>query len=56
MKKLGFSFVQSLPKPCALRAPTAISVRIESIRTEIAVMAESKEGVGFDTRSSIACG
>jgi len=42
--------------PCALRAPTAISVRIKTIRTEIAVIVKSKVNAGFHTRSSIAHG
>ena len=38
------------------RVPTAIFVLMESIRTEIAVMGKSRVGVGFDTRSPLACG
>src|SRR5665647_3304205 len=56
MRRTGFSFLQDLSKPCALRAPTVISVRIESIRTEITVMGKNRESIGFYSRSSIACG
>jgi hypothetical protein len=56
MRKSDFSFVRALPRPCALRAPTVISVRIENIRTEITVIGKSNQGVGSDTRSSIAGG
>jgi hypothetical protein len=54
--RTDFLSVQVLPKTCALRAPTAVSVRIKTIRTETAVTVKTKDGVGFHTRSSIACG
>jgi hypothetical protein len=46
----------SAEQACALRAPTAISVRIKSIRTEIAVTGKSEDNASFYTRSSIAHG
>jgi hypothetical protein len=41
---------------CALCAPTAFSVRIKVIRTENAVTVNSRKGLGFYPRSSIARG
>jgi hypothetical protein len=34
-------------RTCTLRAPTAFSVRIKSIRTENAVLVKSKDGYGL---------
>jgi hypothetical protein len=50
------SQISSQPTPCALRAPTVISVRIKAIRTKIAVIAKSKVTAGFHTRSPITHG
>src|SRR4030067_664077 len=43
-------------RTCALRAPTAFSVRIRSIRTETADIVTSKDSGGFHKRSPIAYG
>jgi len=45
------SIASELSKTCALRAPTAFSVRRKALRTENAVMVKSKDGAGFLTRS-----
>jgi hypothetical protein len=41
---------------CALRAPTFLSVRIKTIRTEKTVTEQNKDSAGFFTRSPIAYG
>jgi hypothetical protein len=41
---------------CALRAPTAFSARINGIRAVNTVLVNSKDGIGFYARSSIAYG